>query len=60
MEAPMAYLNRSDQLHILQTTIDDTEIIKLMSKVHFDDDVLHECHITVQPGSSPPVMIPGA
>jgi len=60
MEAEMAYLNRSDQLHILRAAIDDAEIIKLMSKVHFDDDVLHECHITVQPGSSPPVMIPGA
>ena len=56
----MAYLNRSDQLHILRAAIDDAEIIKMMSKVHFDDDVLHECHITVQPVSSPPHMIPGA
>lgn len=56
----MAYLNRSDQLHILRAAIDDAEIIKLMRKVHFDDDVLHECAITLQPVISPPPMMPGA
>lgn len=43
MEATMAYLNRSDQLHILHTATDDAEVINLMKKVHFDDDVLYEC-----------------
>jgi hypothetical protein len=60
MEATMAYLNRPNQIHLLKQAKSEAEILAFMRKIHFDDDVLIECAITVKPTVTPKHMIPGA